>query len=69
MNQLIVSTAPHVKTRRTTKHIMLDVLIALLPATVASIVFFGWQAAVVILISVASEIGRASCRERVLDRV
>ena len=54
MNQLIVSTAPHVKTRRTTKHIMLDVLIALLPATIASIVFFGWQAAVVILISVAS---------------
>lgn len=53
-NQLLVSTAPHVKTKRTTKHIMLDVLIALLPATVAGIVFFGWQAAVIILLSVFS---------------
>ncbi len=53
MNQsLIISTAPHVKTRRTTKHIMLDVLIALLPATIAGIVFFGWQAAVIILLAV-----------------
>lgn len=56
MNQLNVSTAPHVKTRRTTKHIMLDVLIALLPAAIAGIVFFGWQAAVVILISVFSAV-------------
>ena len=38
---LIVSSAPHQKTRRTTRTIMLDVLIALLPATAAGIVFFG----------------------------
>ncbi|MDE5897374.1 MAG: RnfABCDGE type electron transport complex subunit D [Clostridia bacterium] len=50
----IISTAPHVKTRRTTKRIMLDVLIALLPATVAGIVYFGYAAAVIVLISVAS---------------
>ena len=55
MNQtLILSTAPHVKTARTTKTIMLDVLIALLPATVAGIVFFGWQALVMILLSLVS---------------
>lgn len=51
---LIVSTAPHIKTRRTTKSIMLDVLIALLPATAAGIVFFGWQAAVFIALSIAT---------------
>lgn len=50
---LIVSTAPHVKTRRTTRTIMLDVLIALLPASIAGIVFFGWEAAVFIAISLA----------------
>ena len=54
MNQLIVSTAPHVKTARTTKTIMLDVLIALAPATIAGCVLFGWQALVIILISLAS---------------
>ena len=56
MSQLIVSTAPHVKTPRTTKHIMLDVLIALAPAAIAGIVFFGWQALVVELLAVASAV-------------
>ena len=51
---LIVSPAPHIKTRRTTRTIMLDVLIALLPASAAGIVFFGWEAAVFIAISLAS---------------
>ncbi len=50
---LIVSPAPHTKTRRTTRTIMLDVLIALLPASAAGIVFFGWEAAVFIAISLA----------------
>lgn len=52
----ILSSAPHIKTRRTTKHIMLDVLIALLPATAAGIVYFGWQAAVLIAVSLASAV-------------
>ena len=51
---LVVSSAPHIRSPRTTKHIMLDVLIALLPATVAGIVFFGWAAAVTVLLSVFS---------------
>lgn len=54
MNKPLISQTPHMKSPRTTKHIMFDVLIALLPATVASIVYFGWQAAVLILISLAS---------------
>ncbi len=35
---------------------MLDVLIALVPATAAGIVYFGWEAAVICLISVASAV-------------
>lgn len=54
MEHMIISTAPHVKSPRTTKHIMLDVIIALLPATIAGIVFFGWQAAVIIALAVAT---------------
>lgn len=52
----ILSAAPHIRARRTTKNIMLDVLIALLPATIAGIVYFGWQAAVIIVISLASAV-------------
>lgn len=50
----ILSTAPHIRSRRTTKCIMLDVLIALLPAAAAGIVYFGWEAAVIIAVSMAS---------------
>lgn len=55
-NTVVVSTPPHVKSPRTTKGIMLDVIIALLPATVAGIVFFGWQAAVLIITAVLSAV-------------
>ena len=54
MTKPLISPTPHVKTKRTTKHIMLDVLIALAPATIAAIVYFGWQAAVMIIISLAT---------------
>lgn len=51
-----VSVSPHIKTARTTRHIMLDVLIALVPATAAGIVYFGWEAAVICLLGVASAV-------------
>ena len=58
-NSVVVSTPPHVKSRRTTRSVMLDVIIALLPCAVAGIVFFGWRAfvieAVAVLACVATE--------------
>ena len=53
-NSIVVSTPPHVKSKRTTKGIMLDVLIALAPAAIMGCVFFGWQALIIELISVAT---------------
>lgn len=44
MEKLIVSTSPHIHTKTTTQTIMRDVLIALSPAAVASIVLFGLSA-------------------------
>ena len=41
---LILSSAPHIHTKDTSRRIMLDVIIALLPATVASVVIFGAKA-------------------------
>lgn len=51
-NTVVISTPPHVKSKRTTKSIMLDVCIALAPAAIAGCVFFGWQALLIILMSV-----------------
>ena len=39
-NSIVISTSPHVKSRRTTRGIMLDVIIALLPAAICGIVYF-----------------------------
>ena len=51
-NTVVVSTPPHVKSKRTTRGIMIDVAIALLPSAVMGCVFFGWQALLIILMSV-----------------
>ena len=56
MDNLIVSSSPHIHSRATTSNIMRDVVIALLPAAVASVVLFGFKAALMIAVCVASAI-------------
>ena len=53
-NNLIVSVSPHVHGKRTTSNVMLDVVIALLPAAIAGVVIFGMRAAVLCAVCVAS---------------
>ncbi|MFY9380927.1 MAG: RnfABCDGE type electron transport complex subunit D [Eubacteriales bacterium] len=49
MNELLtVNVSPHIYTKRDTTSIMLDVVIALLPASAAAIIFFGLRAAILI---------------------
>jgi len=50
MSKLIVSTSPHIRSGVTTRGIMLDVIIALIPAMITSIVVFGWQAALMLAV-------------------
>ncbi len=52
--ELTISCSPHVHAKTTTRTIMRDVIIALLPALIGSVYFFGPRALVVTLISVAS---------------
>ena len=54
MEKLLVSSSPHLNGGRTTQNIMLDVIIALTPALIGSVILFGFRAAVVILTCVAS---------------
>ena len=51
---LTVSASPHIRSKITTSRIMLDVLIALVPAFIASIIIFGVRAALVTCVCVAS---------------
>lgn len=53
-NNLTVSISPHVKHKDTTRSIMLDVIIALLPALAVSIYVFGMRSIMVVLTSVVT---------------
>ena len=61
MSKLISTVSPHFRGRRTTQSIMLDVLIALVPAVIASVIFFGLRSLLVLVdcvaVSVAAEWG------------
>ncbi len=58
MNQpLKLAVSPHIHSGRSTRRIMLDVLIALLPTTVAGIVIFGLRALLVVAVTVLSCVG------------
>jgi len=54
MKNLLVSPSPHVRHKYTTRSIMLDVIIALVPAMVASVFLFGWRTIAVIAVCVIS---------------
>lgn len=54
VNTLAVSSSPHIRSRRTTRSIMLDVIIALIPALVGGVVFFGWRAFLLTLVSASA---------------
>ena len=51
--ELTISSSPHIHAPNTTRTIMRDVLIALLPALLGSVCFFGFRALMVTLVSVA----------------
>ncbi len=52
-NSIVISTPPHVKSKRTTRKIMLDVLIALAPAAICGIVYFLLDALILEIVCVA----------------
>ncbi|MBQ7708997.1 MAG: RnfABCDGE type electron transport complex subunit D [Bacteroidales bacterium] len=54
MSKLLVSPSPHIHSKDSTKSLMRDVVIALIPAVICSVVFYGWQELLVLCVSVAS---------------
>ncbi len=56
MNKLIVSSSPHIKTKNDTPRIMMDVVIALMPALIAGATIYGFRALLVVAVCVATSV-------------
>lgn len=68
MNQLTVSSSPHIRTEETTRTIMSDVAIAMIPALVMGVYYFGVRALVLTLISVISCVGFEALYQKLLHK-
>lgn len=68
MEKLLVTHSPHINHPDTTRGIMADVIIALLPATVAGCVIFGWYSALVILTCIVTAVLAEYICRRVMKR-
>ncbi len=51
---MLVSPSPHIHSAVSTTSLMRDVVIALLPAAICSVVFYGWMELLILAVSVAS---------------
>lgn len=56
-NLLTYSSSPHIKSPKTTKWIMINVCIALLPALIMGTVFFGLRALLIVALSLVGAVG------------
>lgn len=54
MDKLLVSPSPHLHAKTSTTSLMRDVVIAMLPAVVVSVLFYGWSELLILGVSVAS---------------
>ena len=56
MAKYIVSSSPHITSKTTTQKIMLDVIIALIPATIAAFLIYGLYPIFIMVLSVGSAV-------------
>lgn len=54
MKNILVSPSPHLHSKVSTRSLMLDVIIALAPAVIVSVLFYGWSELLVLAVSVLS---------------
>ncbi len=65
---LVVSSSPHIRSEETVQRMMYDVIIALLPATVASVYFFGGRAFLITLVSVITAMIAEAAIQRIRNK-
>lgn len=52
MGKLLITPSPHIHAKVSTRSLMLDVVIALIPAVIVSVVFYGWRELMLLGVSV-----------------
>ncbi|QIB26604.1 RnfABCDGE type electron transport complex subunit D [Caloranaerobacter azorensis] len=67
-NKLIVSSSPHIRSDETISRIMFDVIIALLPATLASIYYFRFNALKLIVLAVLTAVATEALIQKLLKK-
>lgn len=66
--KLLVSPSPHLRGGDTTRRLMLDVIIALVPSAIASGILFGWRALAVLAVTVGTCVLSEYLCRRVMKR-
>ncbi|MBR2056914.1 MAG: RnfABCDGE type electron transport complex subunit D [Clostridia bacterium] len=56
MSKYIVSSSPHISSKSTTQKLMLDVIIALVPTVIASVVLYGFYPLFLLILSVGTAV-------------
>jgi electron transport complex protein RnfD len=65
---LTVSSSPHVRSKQSTMSVMRDVLIALAPASILSIVFFGWKSLLLIVLCIAASVATEAGMQKFMKK-
>ena len=68
MDNIIVSSSPHVHSKTTISTIMGDVIIALMPALIAGVYFFGIRSALVVAVTVAFAVAGEWIFEKIIHK-
>lgn len=66
--KLVVSSSPHIRSGATTRKIMLDVILALVPAAIAAVIIFGPRALLIMAVTIASCVLSEYICRRVMKR-
>ena len=66
--KLTVSPSPHIKSPETTATLMLDVILALIPALVWGVYVFGWRALAIAILSIGASVGFEAISQKILHR-
>jgi Na+-translocating ferredoxin:NAD+ oxidoreductase subunit D len=67
-SRFLVSSSPHIRSGESTKRIMMDVAIALLPALFAGIWFFGLRALLLTIVAVAFAVASEIAMQKIMKR-
>lgn len=67
-DMLIVSSSPHIRSNESVERIMIDVVIALIPAMIGAVYFFGLNALKLILVSAASAVAFEALIQKMLKK-